>query len=174
MTKRNVSPNSGVIRWSKPPMGSIKFNWDASLDHTSKRMEVGIIARASTGKFYASLVSTMPFICDREVAEAMAAWQAFMFCEELGVHRVVVEGDSLNVINAINSHEDCWRSCRNLVEAIQEKLVQNLEWLVNFTRREANIVAHCLAKHVLEIHHEVAWKEMCPPFLQTLVHEEFM
>jgi len=69
-------------------------------------MGVGIIARASMGEFYADLVSTMPFICDQEVAEAMAAWQSFMFYKEFGVHKAVFEGDSLNVVNAINSHKD--------------------------------------------------------------------
>jgi ribonuclease HI len=49
----------------------------------------------------------MPFIRDPEVAEVMAAWRAFMFCEDLGVHKAVFEGDSLNVVNAINSHEEC-------------------------------------------------------------------
>jgi hypothetical protein len=57
---------------------------------------------------------------------------------------------------------------------MQEKLMQHSEWLVNFTMREANLVAHCLAKHALEIHHEVVWKKVCPPFLQPLVHEELM
>jgi hypothetical protein len=40
---------------------------------------------------------------------------------------------------------------------MEEKLVQHSEWLVNLTRKEANIyiVAHCLAKHASEIHHEV-------------------
>lgn len=172
--RASVAPNLGVIRWSKPPMSSIKFNWDASLDHSGKRMGVGIIARAGTGEFYAALVTTMPFIRDREVAEAMAAWRAFMFCEDLGVHKAVFEGDYLNVVNAINSHEECWRSCGNLVGGMQEKLMQHSEWLVNFTRREANLVAYCLAKHALEIHHEVVWKEVCPPFLKPLVHEELM
>jgi hypothetical protein len=41
MLKASIAPNPGVIRWSKPPMGSIKFNWDASLDHIGKRMGVG-------------------------------------------------------------------------------------------------------------------------------------
>jgi ribonuclease HI len=123
------------------------------------------MSTSGIGEFYAALVSTMPFIRDPEVAEALAAWRAFMFCEELGVHKAAFEGDSLNVVNAINSHEECWRSYGNLVEAMQEKLVQHSEWLVNFTRREANLVAHCLAKHALEIHYEEVWKEVCPPFL---------
>jgi hypothetical protein len=61
-----------------------------------------------------------------------------------------------------------------MVEAMQERLIQHSEWIVGHTRREANKVAHSLAKHALMVCHEMVWKEGCPPFLQTIVHEDFM
>jgi ribonuclease HI len=103
----------------------MKFNWDASLDHSGKRMGVGV-----KGESCAAVVSSMPFICDPEVAEAMAAWRAFALCEEIGVHRAVLEGDSLNVVKAINSSEACWRPCGMMVEAMQDRLAQHSEWSV--------------------------------------------
>jgi hypothetical protein len=48
-------------------------------------------------------------ITDPEVAESIAARRAVPFCEELGFHSVVFEGDSLNAVNALNSHTPCWR-----------------------------------------------------------------
>jgi ribonuclease HI len=97
-----------------------------------------------------------------------------MLCEEIGVHRAVFEGDSLNVVKAINSFEACWRPCGMMVEAMQERLIQHSKWLVSHTQKEANKVAHSLAKHALMVCHEIVWKEVCPPFLQTFVHEDFM
>jgi ribonuclease HI len=79
------------------------FNWDASVDHSGKRMGVGVIVRDDKGEFCAAVASSMPFINDLEVAEAMAAWRAFMLCKEFGVHRAVFEADSFNVVKAINS-----------------------------------------------------------------------
>jgi hypothetical protein len=61
-----------------------------------------------------------------------------------------------------------------MVEAMQDRLAQHSEWSVSHTRREANKVAHSLAKHALMVHHEVVKKEVCPPFLQTSVHEDTM
>jgi hypothetical protein len=70
-------------------------------------MGVGIVVRDASRAFQAALVSTLPSICNPEVAEAMAAWRAVLFCEELGVNRAVFEGDYLNMVNAINSSKVC-------------------------------------------------------------------
>jgi ribonuclease HI len=117
-TSSNPLTKQGNTRWRKPPRGFMKFNWDASVDHSGKRMGVGLIARDDKGEFCAAVVSSMPFICDPKVAEAMAAWRAFVLCEEIGVHRAVLEGDSLNVVKAINSSEACWRPCGMKIEAM--------------------------------------------------------
>jgi hypothetical protein len=106
-TSSNPLTKQVNTRWNKPPMGFIKFNWDASVDHSAKRIGVGVITRDDKWEFCATLASSMPFICDPEVAEAMATWRVFTLCEEIGVHRAVLERDSLNVVNAINSSEAC-------------------------------------------------------------------
>jgi ribonuclease HI len=173
-TSSNPLTKQVNTRWNKPPLGFIKFNWDASVDHSGKRIGVEVIARDDKGEFCATLTSSMPFICDPEVAEAMAAWRVFTLCEETGVHRAVLERDSLNVVKAINSSEACWRLCGMMVEAMQNRFAQYSGWSVSHTRREANKVAHSLAKHALMVHHEAVWKEVCPPFLQTFVYEDIM
>jgi len=106
-TRSNPLTKQGNTWWSKPPMGFMKFNWDASVDLSGKQMGVGVIARNDKGEFCAAVVSSMPFICDPEVAEAIAVWRAFALCEEIGVHRVVLEVDSLNVVKAFNSTKVC-------------------------------------------------------------------
>lgn len=72
-----------TIWWSKPPFGSLKYNWDASLDSSGKRMGVGIVVRDESGAFKTALISTEPYICDPEVAEAIAVWRTVLFGEEL-------------------------------------------------------------------------------------------
>lgn len=163
-----------TIQWTKPPFGSLNYNLDASLDSSGKQMGVGIVVRVESGAFKTALISTEPYICDSEVVEAIAVWRAFLFGEELGGHRSIFEGDSLNVVKAINSSEVCCRPCGNMVEALKERLLQHPDWTVSFARREANQVAHCLAKYALEVHHEMVWKEGCPPFLQAIVNDEFL
>jgi len=73
-----------IHKWIKPPLGSIKVNWDASLDINGKRMGMGIVARDDSGSFLAAVVLTMPYIRDPEVAEALTARRAVYFGGELG------------------------------------------------------------------------------------------
>jgi hypothetical protein len=54
-------------------MGFLKFNWVAFVDHSGKRMGVGVIARDDKREFCVAVASSMPFIYDLEVAEAMVA-----------------------------------------------------------------------------------------------------
>lgn len=56
-------------------MGKVKLNWDASLDRGSKKMGVGVIARDERGLVVAFMCTTIPFITDPSIAEAVAAWK---------------------------------------------------------------------------------------------------
>lgn len=88
-------------RWKLPPEGVVKTNWDDALDISNKRMGVGVVVRDASGAILASMVTTIPFIRDPTVAEAMAAWKAVVFCSELGFQRVIFEGDALEIVNAL-------------------------------------------------------------------------
>jgi hypothetical protein len=45
---------------------------------------------------------------------------------------------------------------------------------MKLVRREANQLAHFLAKQALEVHCEIVWKEECPSSIHDLVHVELM
>jgi hypothetical protein len=62
--------------WQKPPVGSIKVNWDAAVDKARNRVGLGIITRDSNGQPVVMQCATRPYISDPAVAEALAAWTA--------------------------------------------------------------------------------------------------
>ncbi|XP_062174623.1 uncharacterized protein LOC133879852 [Alnus glutinosa] len=62
-----------LTRWPKPPVGFVKLNWDAAIDHSKKMIGLGIIARDSSGIIVASKCSFHPYVSDSTVAEAMDA-----------------------------------------------------------------------------------------------------
>jgi hypothetical protein len=64
-----------LTRWSKPPVGFVKLNWDAAVDRSKKMVGLGIIARDSRGIVVASMCSFHPYVSDSTVAEAMGARQ---------------------------------------------------------------------------------------------------
>ena len=52
------------------------------------------------GAIVASLATTVPFITDPTVVEAVAAWKAIV-CIDLGFQRVIFEIDALEIVNAL-------------------------------------------------------------------------
>lgn len=95
-------------RWSKPPPGATKINWDASIDQACNRMGLGVVVRDSSGELRGSLFASVHGITDLDVAEAMAAWRAANLCIVQGFQSVILEGDSTNIVNALRMKGSCW------------------------------------------------------------------
>jgi len=90
------------LKWRVPARGWLKLNWDAALKMQSMRMGIGIVVQNEKGEFVAAMAKVLHFINDPTVAEALAAWHAANLCVDRGFHRVVLEGDSLVVVSALN------------------------------------------------------------------------
>jgi hypothetical protein len=82
-TKRNkddfIEANmgkSGTGRWTKPPIGVIKINWDATMDSYTGTMGLGTVARDYEGRVVAMSSST--HINHSIMAETLVAWQAMV------------------------------------------------------------------------------------------------
>ncbi|KAG6627185.1 hypothetical protein CIPAW_15G109000 [Carya illinoinensis] len=84
------SPSSVLLAWEAPPQGKLKINWDAGLDKASCKVGVGAVVRNWEGKV---------------LATAYAAHQAALFVKSMGWRGVIMEGDSLQVVNCLNSKE---------------------------------------------------------------------
>nr|POE50556.1 putative ribonuclease h protein [Quercus suber] len=93
------------IRWSPPPAGRIKVNFDGALFKDIRKAGIGVIVRDSTGQAIASLSEQASLPFSPEIAEAMAAARALSFVQDLGFSSFILEGDSANVINTLNAEE---------------------------------------------------------------------
>jgi ribonuclease HI len=108
--------------WQKPPEGILKVNWDAVVDGGRKMIGMGAIVRNSDGKVMAMVCDTMILIQDPVLAEALAAKRAVELCLSLGIRKIILEGDSLRVVHALQASnrgpsaigpivEDAWHLC---------------------------------------------------------------
>ncbi|XP_040987657.1 uncharacterized protein LOC121235374 [Juglans microcarpa x Juglans regia] len=88
-------------RWIPPPLDVFKANWDAVIDKGNSWLRIGVIVRNLEGSVMASLCSSMDLIPDPLLGEAVAAQRISSFCAELGLQHIVLEGDSLSVVKAI-------------------------------------------------------------------------
>ncbi|XP_042993245.1 uncharacterized protein LOC122319281 [Carya illinoinensis] len=92
--------------WEAPSQGKIKANWDASVDKASGKVGVGVVVRDWNSKVIATLRMEQELFPDPHMAEAYAALQAVMLCNSLGHRDVVLEGDSLLVVEGLKSQSN--------------------------------------------------------------------
>ena len=66
-----------------------------------------MIARDGRGSFIAAASRVLNLVADLVVVETLAAFHALLFCHEIGVQRVIFEGDALQVANEVNAENPC-------------------------------------------------------------------
>ncbi|XP_050222609.1 uncharacterized protein LOC126672695 [Mercurialis annua] len=131
--------------WNPPPPHAVKLNTDAAVSIDKKMSVAGAVCRNSEGVVLKSGVCVMQGIYDVELAEAMAVefgvkMAAYILCEEL-----IVESDSLNVIQRFHKHDGAIDHIQLIIE---DCIAIPLSCSVRFqhARRSYNIVAHAMAK----------------------------
>jgi len=122
-------------------------------------MGVGVIARDAEGFLLASMCATLPFITDPIVIEARAIWKTVIFYGDLRLQWVNIEGDALEILQALRKEESCWSLYRQLIMDTQSRFNNFRSWYVWHIRREANEAVHCLAKVDFHQYLDQAWKE---------------
>jgi ribonuclease HI len=179
MDKRNMvhpiegqTSNRAFVRWKNPPLGVLKINWDAALDPKTGKMGMGIVARDHEGRVLAMSSSIQTQISHPTTAETLAAWKAVVLGVQLGATYLELEGDALEVVQALNSPELCWGRTGPVLNDIKLLLQNFNEWKVLHVHRGANGAAHSLARLALSIGVDHTWFDNFPTLVQEIVSAE--
>ena len=132
--------------WSNPPDGVFKVNWDAALAKDHSGIGVEVIIRDGKGLVIAALSKTVHARMDPVTIEATAALHVVELCRDVGVQDLILEGDSMVVVKAIESSGQKTQYYGQIIEDIRVVLGSRRSWRVCHTKREANGVAYGLAK----------------------------
>ncbi|XP_075663123.1 uncharacterized protein LOC142632637 [Castanea sativa] len=146
LTVMQPEQNYSVI-WKPPPSSVYKLNFDAAIFSDLDRTGVGAIIRDEHGQVMAAMTASGPPVRSNA-----------------GFNKLIIEGDNVNVMQAISSTKiDC--SLLGYVVDDIRHLVYCLEWAsFSTTRRDGNKVAHVLAQHARNsIDNDVYWMEDSPP-----------
>lgn len=96
-------PAHGLVSsWSPPVEGSFKLNFDAHISEVGE-VGLGVVYRDHHGNIVALGVKRVEARWEVSLAEALGARYAMELATRLGYRRVVLEGDSLIVINAVKN-----------------------------------------------------------------------
>nr|XP_028965078.1 uncharacterized protein LOC114827439 [Malus domestica] len=106
------------------------------------------------------------------LAETIAAREAALFVQQWKLQKVILEGDALLVIAAIQNDLDVNHGPLGHVLSDIHLLLQPFQqWKAHFVRRDANTVAHWLARRGLTLEQSVSWFEEPPDVIVDLLLE---
>jgi hypothetical protein len=116
-----------------------------------------------------ALCCTRPFISDPTTAEAVGAWQAILFGQQLGLDYIVFEGDSLEVVNVMKNENYSWARYGMMLNATKVGLLSFPTWEFKHVRRGANVATHRLAKQAIVIGETRVWLGILPSFIHDVL-----
>ena len=150
-------------------MNMVKINFDGVVFTKEKKSGVGMVVRDAKGLVLASCAKEMHQPFKAMVIESLVAATPLSFATNLGFRRVVLEGDSMDVIQALRENAESLTPRGLLLEDVR-MLSQNFEQLLySHTKREGNSVAHNLAKYALCFPDFLALTEDVLPQIQSIL-----
>jgi ribonuclease HI len=134
------------LQWQTPPVGWFKCNTDAGFHDSPNRTSTCWILRNYTGNFVMAGTAWYQGKCSIIEGKAMALLEAMKTMEQHGVSQVIFETDSKNVVDAIHNLRMGVSEFSSIICNIRHVLALNPNFVVKFIKRQANMVAHKLAR----------------------------
>lgn len=125
-----------------PLNGFVKVNWDTAVNKSKKKIGIGVIIRDCKSHVRATLADTKDHIIAPDVVEAMAALRTVKFSCELGYSQIILEGDALKIVQALDKGGWNWSIYGHFIEETRGVLNNLQNWKVHHVRRNLNCAAH--------------------------------
>jgi len=124
-------------QWQPPDHDIYKVNFNAATFSSSNSVGIRVIVCDYVGEAIGALSMTIPLPQSVADVKALACYQAVKFAAEIGLSRVVFEGDSVVIINALNKATGDLASYGTILEDIRA-LVSGFQ-LVEFNHVPRNL-----------------------------------
>jgi ribonuclease HI len=133
--------------WQAPLTGRYKCNIDAAFSSRFNRTGIGICIRDSEGIFVLARTVSFPYLVTVDVGEAMGLYAALQWVADLQLDNVDFAMDSKLTIEAFLASRNDLSEFGNIISSCRSLFSSNfVNSRVEFTRRQANGVAHSLAR----------------------------
>ncbi|CAL5376754.1 unnamed protein product [Camellia sinensis] len=164
----NATKNSGsnaadkVVRWCAPAEGWFKINFDEARFKELQIVGVGVVIQNSMGEVMVAMSEQLPFGVDANCVEAFAAAKAIELAKYLGFSDIILEGDSLNIVKALQEDVELLPEYGHLVSQVvgASRLFRSFQ--VYHVGRMGNMLAHGLAQMARDLDHQLVWMEEVP------------
>ena len=155
--------------WSLPNCNDWKINFDREMYCESEEAGVRVIVQNSFGEVKATLVEKIRKPPSVEALELLATKRAALFSQELGLDRVIFEGDSEQVMKALQwGGWDLASACHLIRDII---CIVNSFVSTSFSHvcRQDNMVAHALAQRARHCSPISVWLDSYPIDITSFV-----
>ncbi|GAU47873.1 hypothetical protein TSUD_404450, partial [Trifolium subterraneum] len=148
LQSNNVSGTTEVdlVRWEKPALDWVKCNVDVAFVAGSGRTSMGLCFRDNSGHFIAGMTQWQQTVISSVEGEAWALLLAMEEARHRGLNRVQFESDSKVLVEAIHMKRRGNSEFLSIVHDILSLMSSFINFEVKFLRRQANLVAHTLAR----------------------------
>ncbi|KAK9029178.1 hypothetical protein V6N11_026299 [Hibiscus sabdariffa] len=163
---------SSSSRWLPPSGNLIKVNFDTVFDSHMLSSSSGIVFRNHEGLLLAVAVYPHSHIPNPCVAEAQACLDAISLAKDLFFCNIIIEGDSLTVINKLQSGSNDM-SLIGMILSDVKSLSKFFEGVTfNFVSRACNEVAHKTALLDRNSASFLVWVEEAPTVIEAAAEKD--
>jgi len=159
--------------WLPPPSSCVKINWDTALNINMGFIGLGCVAWDWMGNFLGAKCTFQQTMVEPKMAKAISAIHAIQLAITEGFSDVVFEGGSLQLIQVINLASPLLNSTGHYVDSIKHMQMVFNSSRIAHCKREANGVAHLLAKEAAIQFVDCTWTETPPMICNLLCRERF-
>ena len=160
------------LRWKPPNFGLYKINFDSAVFADQVSAGIRVVIRDWEGQIIVALSQKVRYLSSVDLVEALAMSRAVSFAKELSIHQMVIEGDSLRVIQAINGTRPVRTMYGHVIDDIRF-LSSSISCSFLHVKRKVNRLAHALARQAVSSADTDVWLEDLPPDLDDVFQFDF-
>ncbi|KAG6693248.1 hypothetical protein I3842_10G159900, partial [Carya illinoinensis] len=153
-----------VVYWHPPPIGCLKLNVDGATFSDSFSAGVGVILRDHNGDVVVAASKVEREVSSAVFIEAIALLRGLQLCVQWGVPKIILESDSLILVNCLNEDSECLTEFDFILQDIRRLMHGFEETRLEHVHRLGNGAAHQLARYAREVEDIVMWWDSCPSF----------
>jgi ribonuclease HI len=135
-----------TVMWSKPPPPFLKCNVDCALFNNNSVAGYGLCIRNSTGQFIVGMSNFTHSSLMPVEAEAWGLLEAIKFAAANDMSSVIFESDCKVIVDIVNSSHLPQNELGDILSTCKGLLSIHTSFIVNYVRRQANEVAHSIAR----------------------------
>ena len=162
------------ITWQPPVAGRYKCNIDTAFSSHVNRIGIGICVRDAEGTFVLAKTMTYPCTVSVDVGEALGLHSAVQWLSDMQLNNVDFETDSKLTADAFLSTRNDLSEFGCIISSRRSLFSTSFSnSRVEFVRRQANVVAHALAREATSLASPAVYFDI-PDCTETLIINEML